>query len=132
MGTEWVVPAVVAKRDVVGELVIDPDGPAGKLVDPLVKAGITVKKVKRAELIAASMQMLDAVVTEQVRHIDQPRLNRAVAGVARRDVGDGAWRFSRKLSPVDISPLVAVALARWVAANGEGPSNYEDRGLMLL
>lgn len=117
MGTNWVVPAVVAKRDVVGELVLDPNGPAGKLIDPLVAAGVPVRAIKSGEFTQASMQLLDAVVTEQVRHIDQARLNRAVAGVARRDVGDGAWRFSRKLSPVDISPLVAVTLARWAACS---------------
>ena len=116
-GTDWLISEVVKKRAVVGEVVIDRNGPAGKLIDGLVAAGIPVKVVKPADFTQASMQMLDAVVTEQVRHIDQPRLNKAVAGAARRDVGDGAWRFSRKLSPTDISPLVACTLARWAACS---------------
>lgn len=118
-GTDWVVDAVAAKKAVVAELVLDPSGAAGKLIDPLEKAGITVRKVTPAEFVQASQQFVDSVVAEGLRHIDQPRLNRAVAGAARRDVGDGAWRFSRKLSPADISPLVAVMLARWAAAQGE-------------
>jgi phage terminase large subunit-like protein len=118
-GIAWVVAAVVEKRDVVGELVLDPSGPAGKLIDPLEKAGITVRKVTPAEFTQSSQQFLDAVLVEGVRHLDQPRLNRAVAGAARRDVGDGAWRFSRKLSPVDIGPLNAVHLARWAASQGD-------------
>jgi phage terminase large subunit-like protein len=121
-GIDWVVPAAVAKRDVIGELLLDPLGPAGKLVDPLEKAGITVRKVTPAEFVAASQQFLDEILAGRMRHIDQPRLNRAVAGAARRDVGDGAWKFSRKLSPVDISPLVAVLLARAAAATkSSGP-----------
>ena len=114
-GTDWVIDKVLERRAIVGELVVDPSGPAGKLIDPLVKAGITVRQVKPAEFVQASMQIVDAVKDEQVRHIDQPKLNRAVAGVARRDVGDGAFKLSRKRSAADISPFVAVMLARWAA-----------------
>lgn len=119
-GYDWLIPTLLPVKDKVGRLLIDPDGPANKLIDPLESAGFDVEKVKRAEVIAAAMQFHDGVVTEQVRHIDQPRLNKAVAGAARRDVGDGNWRFSRKLSPVDISPLVAVLLARAAAAQSTG------------
>lgn len=124
-GTGWAVPAVVAKRDVIGELVIDPSGPAGRLIDPLEAAGITIQKVTPAEFSQASQQFLDAVLASQVRHIGQPQLDNAVAGAARKDVGDGAWRFSRKLSPVDIAPLNAVMLARW-AAQCDGSGGVPD------
>lgn len=121
-GTAWVVQAVVAKKDVVGELVIDEKGPAGKLIDPLEKAGIKVRKITPQEFVQASQQFLDAIKASAFRHIDQSQLNRAVAGVARRDVGDGAWRFSRKLSAVDVSPLVAVMQAHWAASQTSGPA----------
>ncbi len=120
-GTGWVVPSVVAMRDVVGELVVDPKGRAGKLIEPLEKVGIKVRKITPDEFTQASQQFLDAVLAGQVRHIDQAQLNRAVAGVARRDVGDGAWRFSRSRSSADISPLVAVMLARWAALTMPAP-----------
>lgn len=124
-GVEWVVPAVVARRAEVGELVVDPRGPAGRLIDELERAGVKVRKVTPEEFTQASMQLRDACVDERVRHIDQPKLNRAVAGAARRDVGDGSWRFSRKLSPVDISPLGAVMLARWAAgAKGKRKATF--------
>lgn len=118
-GLGWVVPAVVAKRDRFDELLIDPAGPAGKLIDPLEAAGVTVRKVKPQEFIAACGQFVDAVNERRVVHIDQPVLNRAIAAAARRDTGDGAWRLSRTRSKADISPLVAVALARWA---GEHPA----------
>lgn len=129
-GLGWVVPAVVAKRDLFGEILVDPSGPAGKLVDPLEAAGVPVRKVKSQEFIAACGQFVDAVPAGLV-HIDQPVLNRAVAAAARKDVGDGAWRFSRTKSSGDISPLVAVALARWAALHGSA-SVYEERGPVTL
>jgi phage terminase large subunit-like protein len=114
-GLGWVVPAAVARMDRFTELLIDPKGPAGKLIGPLEQAGIKVRKTKPEELEQASGQLLTAVAEGAVVHIDQPVLNRAVAGASRKDVGDGAWRFSRNRSSVDISPLVAVTLARWGA-----------------
>lgn len=132
-GTAWVVPAVIAKRDVVGELLIEPGGPAGKLIEPIEKAGITVRRVKSQEATQASMHFVDQAKAHLIRHLAQPRLNRAVAGVARRDIGDGAWRFSRRLSSADISALNAAAFACWGSQVVEDPtSSYEGRGLVSL
>lgn len=117
-GLEWVIPLVVARRDRFDEIAIDPSGPAGKLVKPLTDAGIQVRKVKAEEVVQASGQFYDVVNACSLRHIDQPVLNRAVAGAVRREVGDGAWRFSRTRSPVDISPVIAGALARFLAGEG--------------
>lgn len=114
-GLSWVVPTVVGQRDRFTELWIDPNGPAGKLIEPLEAAGIKVRKVKSQEFTAACGQIVDAVTDEQVIHIDQPVLNRAVAAAARRDVGDGAWKLSRTRSAADIAPFVAVAIARFAA-----------------
>lgn len=113
-GVEW-VPAA-AKKAGVREVWLDPFGPAGKLIVPLEAHGIVVHRVGSADCVRACQQLLDAVVEGLLRHVGQPRLDRAVAKVARRDVGDGAWRFSRKLSPVDVSPLIAVTLARFAAS----------------
>lgn len=114
-GLGWVVDAVVAKKDRFTEVALDPKGPAGKLIEPLTRAGVKVREVKADEFVQACGQLVDAVTEGTVAHIDQPRLNRALAGAKRRDVGDGAWKLSRSLSTVDIGPLVAVALARWAA-----------------
>lgn len=119
-GLGWVVPAATAKRDRFSEIALDPRGPAGKLIRPLEDAGIQVRKVKADEFVQACGQLLDAVVAGEVVHIDQPVLNRAAAGAAKRDVGDGAWRFSRSNSAGDISPVIAAALARAAALEGGG------------
>lgn len=122
-GTAWVVDAVKAKRDVVGELLLDPTGPARKLIAPLEQAGITLKKMTANEVSASAMTLVDRVSQRQARHNGQPKLNRAVAGVARRDVGDGAFKFSRTHSVDDISPLNAVSFACW-ASQLDAP-NYD-------
>lgn len=131
-GTDWVVPAVAARASEVGEILI-PRGPADKLIDPLERAGVEVRRVTADEFVRASMAFVDAVSGGEVSHLDQPRLNRAAATVARKDIGDGAWRFSRRSSVGDVSPITAVMLARWAAGSLEGgPSVYEDRGLASL
>lgn len=114
-GTAWVVPACAVKRPEIGELVLDPKGRAGALIDPLEKAGIKVRPVTGDEFAQASMQFADAVADRAVRHLEQPTLTAAVAGAERRHVGDGAWKWSRTRSVPDIGPLNAVTLARWAA-----------------
>lgn len=117
-GTAWVVDACVAKRSEFSEIVLDPAGPAGALVSPLAAAGIPVREVSTREAVQACEQFLTAVTDSTVRVPEHPyrsELDRAVANADRRDVGDGGWLWSRKRSTVDISPLVAVTLARWAA-----------------
>lgn len=126
-GTAWVVPACVEKRQVTGKLLVAKDSPAAALIADLEAAGVGVEVVQAAEFAQASMQMLDAVLEGSLRHIDQPELNTAVAQAARKNVGDGQWRWSRKLSQADIGPLCALSMARW-AKQAKG-SIYETRGL---
>lgn len=117
-GLDWVVPLCVARRDRFTEIAIDPAGPAGRLIPALEAAGVSVRPVKPAEFVQACGQVVDKINVGLLRHIDQPVLNKAVAGAARRDVGDGAWRLSRSRSAVDISAFVAVALASSIDGGG--------------
>lgn len=128
-GTAWVVPTLVAKADVFGEIVLDPAGPAGVLVAPLEAAGVKVRQVKTREAIQACGQFLTAVEDGTVRHLGQPMLDAAVANADRREVGDGGWLWSRLRSSVDISPLVAVTLARWAAL---ATAPVSDPGFFVL
>ena len=131
-GTAWVVSACLAKRDRFDELVIDPAGPAGRFIPALEAEGIPVRQVSTREAVQACGSFLDGIANGTVRHIGQPELDRAVHNAGRRDVGDGGWMWSRKRSSVDISPLYAVTLAHWAAHFVQGPSTYEDRGLVSL
>ena len=126
-GLDWVVPSAVARRDRFTEIVLDPNGPAGKLIAPLEVAGIPVRKVSPSEFVQACGLFADGVKDNLIRHIDQPVLNRAIAGAARRDVGDGAWKMSRSRSSVDIGPAVAVALARFARLTTSTASSFVPR-----
>lgn len=125
-GVGWVVPACVKRKDEIGELLVAKDSRAAALVDDLEAAGVTVRKVKSDEFVQASMQIIEACTQGTLRHIDQPALNRAVAGAATKDVGDGQRKLSRTLASADIGPFCAVAMAKWAAAQDEPvPGFYE-------
>lgn len=125
-GTAWVVDRLVELRERHDPVAIclDAKGPAGSLVTDLEKAGITLpadpERPERGDLIlptysevaAACGQLLDAARDGTDRHIDQAQLTTAVLGAKTRPLGDAvAW--GRRQADVDISPLVAVTLARW-------------------
>ena len=47
-----------------------------------------------------------------LRHRGQPEVSEALRGAAKSDMTD-AWRWSRKNSTVNITPLVGCTLAYW-------------------
>lgn len=119
-GNAWVVDRL---RDLVDRwhpvaVVIDPGGPAGSLLDDVVRAvgeDLVVKPTAREHAQAAG-NLADAVTHGRVVHLGQSELDNALACAAKRPLGD-AWAWNRAgVSPV--SPLVAVTLARWALRHG--------------
>ncbi|MEV0149091.1 MULTISPECIES: hypothetical protein [unclassified Nonomuraea] len=118
-GTGWMVQRA---RDLVDRwkpcaVVVDGAGPAGSLIADLEAAGAEVVKPSARDYAQACGAFYDAVVprdgnTPTLRHMDQASLTAALAGAARRDLAD-LWAWTRRGASVDISPLVAVTLARW-------------------
>ncbi|MGW4757748.1 terminase [Streptomyces chartreusis] len=93
--------------------VIDAGGPAGSLIAPLEeRLGIKVVQPKSREVAVACGQFYDAVTEQNLSHLDQAPLATALAGAQKRPLGD-AWAWARRVVSVDISPLVAVTLAKW-------------------
>jgi hypothetical protein len=114
-GTGWVVGRLVelADRWHPCAVVVDDTGPAGSLVAPLEAAGLEVVKPSTRARAAADSGFYDAVTdTRTLRYRPHPALDAAVAGAAKRPLGD-AWAWARRGLSVDICPLVAVSLARW-------------------
>jgi hypothetical protein len=150
-GTSW-VPAKLKERlaSRPAPVFLDPRGPAGALLVDLEEAGIptadkepadgTLSRVTPEQHAAACGSLLAAVGFEPQKdeprrflHTGQPMLDAAMRGATRRPYGDGGWAWNRRSARTDISPLVAVTLARWGALQrAEGPSVYEDRGLVSL
>jgi hypothetical protein len=122
-GTGWVVDRVkgLVDRWKPCAVALDPGGPAGSLVGDFEAAGIELVTTKARDVAAAAGGLYDAVVRPPdapegwapgVRHIPHPALSAALSGAAKRPLGD-AWAWNRRGVSVDISPLVAVTLARW-------------------
>jgi hypothetical protein len=63
------------------------------------------------EVVACSGQLVVDIRQGRLEHPDQVPLNVAVSGARTRPLGD-AWAFARKSASVNISPFVALNLAR--------------------
>jgi hypothetical protein len=129
-GTGWVVGrlAELAGKWDPCAVVVDDTGPAGSLVPPLEASGLEVVRPTSRARAAADSGFYDAVVNGSLRYVPRPVLDAAVAGAAKRPLGD-SWAWARRGLSVDISPLVAVSLARWGHAtrahkHNPGPSIY--------
>ncbi|MFF1843059.1 LAGLIDADG family homing endonuclease [Streptomyces sp. NPDC058217] len=107
--------------------VVDARGPAGSLIEDLAaELGVEIVSPKSLEVAAATGQFYDAVTDQSVSHLDQAPLATALAGAQKRPLGD-AWAWARRGVGVDISPLVAVTLAKWgLGAEVEEPGDVVD------
>lgn len=104
--------------------VIDEGGPAGSLIADLAeRLGLEIVSPKTREVAAACGQFYDAVTEQTLSHLDQAPLASALAGAQKRPLGD-AWAWARRIVSVDISPLVAVTLAKW----GLGAEVADEKG----
>lgn len=93
--------------------VVDAGGPAGALIPDLERAlGVEIVSPKARQVAQSCGQFYDAVASADIVHLDQAPLATALAGARKRDLGE-AWAWARRGVGVDISPLVAVTLARW-------------------
>jgi len=95
-------------------VVIDSRASAGALVPGLLQARVQVVEISTADLLRACSSFRLLVREGRLRHRGQQPLDVAVAGAAVRSVGEG-WAWSRKVSTVSVSPLVAATLACWGA-----------------
>lgn len=120
-GTEWVVDraAELWRKWSPSAFVIDPSSPAGSLIPLLEARGVVVTKVTTREVSQACGQFYDFVRQGDFRHRDDAALNVAVRSATRRTTGD-LWRFERR-SSTDISPLLSVVIALWVASRERVP-----------
>jgi hypothetical protein len=114
-GTGWMVRRLVelCEKWKVPWVVVDAAGPAGSLIASLEAAGIEVVKPTARDATHAAQSFYDLCCdSANLRHLDDPALNSALAGAQKRPLGD-AWAWDRKGPSVDISPLVAASLAAW-------------------
>jgi hypothetical protein len=101
-----------------GLIIIDRGSPAASAVPALERltwddSSMThkVRLIPFTELVRACGDFHDAAIHARLSHRGDYRLTDAVTGATKRRVGE-AWAWQRR-GGADISPLVAVTLARW-------------------
>lgn len=93
-----------------GPIVIDGGGPAVPIGDELERRGVTVIRLNNPEVASAAMAIYNAIADEKVKFRTSEAFDTAVAGLAKRPVGD-RFAWSRSISVADITPFTAATFA---------------------
>ena len=114
-GTGWLTERMteLVEKHGVSAFGVDPAGPVGVLLPEFERAGLPVSMLDGKDAVRACGALVAGVSEGTVSHRGEPELLAAVGGASRRAVGDG-WKWSRKDSTVDISPLVAATYSHWL------------------
>ncbi len=126
-GSSWLPGRLVelAERHQVSGFVVDPAGPIGSLLPELEREGVPVQLLDGRDVVRACSAFVSALAESKVAHRGEADFVQAITGASRRAVGD-SWKWSRKDSTVDISPLVAATYAYWADVNGAGEAIIPD------
>jgi hypothetical protein len=95
---------------------VDTGSPANSFGDEWERAGVEVKRLASREMAGACGSFFDAVTNATIQVRTHPSLTAAAAGARQRHSGD-VWYWARRDSTVDVTPLVAASIARWVASD---------------
>jgi hypothetical protein len=110
-GLDWLTARVVELAEQYGtDVVVDGRAGAAAFKDEWEAAGITVIDYGSDDMKRAVQRFYDMVVEGDVAVRTSAALDNAVAGAAKRTVGD-AWVWGRVRSTVDVTPLVAASVA---------------------
>jgi hypothetical protein len=118
-GVGWVVGRASELSDRYGApVVFDASGPAGQL-DGLSDLKMA-SPLKSAQVLDACALFFDDVADGKVRVRSDAALDASVRGVVKHSSGD-RWRWSRKASRRDVTPLFAVTMA-WAGGEAAPPA----------
>jgi len=116
-GLDWLSARVVelaTKHDAIAA--VDTASPAHSFAYEWERQGVTVKRLTSREMAGACGTMYDAIINHTIAVRTHPALNAAVAGARQRYWGD-VWFWARRDTTVDVCPLGAASIARWVASD---------------
>lgn len=114
-GISWVPDrlAELVQRHHATAVCLDAYGPVKSIIPDLEQRNLPLITLATGDVVQACGMFYDAVVdTGDLRHRGEEALTAAVMGAATTPLGD-AWKWSRKSSSVDISPLYGTTLALW-------------------
>ena len=124
-GIEWVIPRAVQLHESRGSLrlAVAAGSAAIALKPGLEAAGIEVDVVPSGEVAAACGFIYAQAAARTLRHSGQAAFAEAIASARKdNDAGEGQWKWHRRRSGSDITPVYAATLALW-RANKE--PNYD-------
>ena len=104
-------------------VVMNGKGPAGSLVADVEKLGIEVRQPTFVEIGQAFGRFVDAVSERTLRHPGDKALNDALAGAAKRKMGDAAV-YDMKETVTDSAPMVTVILALHGLMTAPAPQKF--------
>lgn len=117
---KWIVPrlrGLMADREV-PILVMDAGGPISTLRPELQALcedqGVAFRQLSQADRARADQHLYDLLRESSLTHGQLEALDESVASVGTQAAGD-LWRFSRKRSVGDPSPIIALSEAAWGA-----------------
>ena len=114
-GVGWLVDRVaeLCEKEPRSVCVYDAAGPVASLVPEFEKRRVPLVPVG-SEVTKACGMFFDDVAEVRLRVHRDRAFDEAVAGARRRFVGD-AWKWVRRDTSVDVTPLVAATVALWAA-----------------
>lgn len=114
-------------------VVVAGDSPAAALSADLRAAGVRLITANAQDVGKACVGFLDDVESARLTHADQEQLNTALAVAKKRSIGQaGAWGWDRKSAELDISPLMAVTLARFGAVVAQRKKTGPEAGSRVV
>ncbi|MGL4255111.1 MAG: hypothetical protein ACRCSL_02180 [Microbacterium sp.] len=122
-GVRWLedmLPPMLRKHRITKPVAILARSPIASRKEDLEHAGIKLDVVPPAEYARACQSFVVGIVEGGTKHRGEGALTAAALGAMRHSTDDG-FRFSRKNSGIDISPLIAAALARHLLAGKRAP-----------
>ena len=121
-GSSWLVDRLIELRSQYSASVaLNSSGPVGSLIPQLGTKRVEWVDVRGSEYARACGLLAASVNGRDLRHRGESEFAAAVLGVRARKVGDG-FAFSRSDSSVDISPVVASAIALWMVSQAPKPT----------
>jgi hypothetical protein len=115
-GTDWIIPRLIDMCTRWDGLTVNIAAGSGAeaLKPEIEELGITVKVIPSAKVPTACGFMYDKATTGGIRHLGQEPLTTAVKAARKhQEDGETAWKFGRRKSSGDITPLYAATLAVW-------------------
>lgn len=82
-------------------------------------AGIGIDPIDGALYAQACDELLSAITSNRLKHLDQPELNKQALAAVKLPFGDGGWIMGRKVSNAVIAATVAMAMVTHYATRPE-------------